>query len=259
MNQWFKAYWFLLYHRLRSIRQYPLDMAFGILGTVVWHLPNFLLIDIVFDRAQIIRVPKGYLLVLYGLSVFGDGVQHTFAEALWQFGNVFVRSGAYDSVLTRPMPPLVQVLASRFDIDGMGGILWGLFCCLYGLRIADAVSLGAMTKLFLSLGVSANVYLSINILTSSLAFVAVDNFPVTHTVFQLHSFGRFPMTIYPRWARTLLTLAVPVFCATYYPAAEIFSRGYLGALFLFMLSILMLVLGIFTWQSLSKIYKSTGA
>ena len=123
MSRWFKSYCFLLRQRLRSIRQYPLDMAFGILGTVVWHLPNFLLIDIVFDRAQTIRVPKGYLLVLYGLSVFGDGVQHTFAEALWQFGNTFVRSGAYDSVLNRPMPPLVQVLASRFDVDGLGGIL----------------------------------------------------------------------------------------------------------------------------------------
>lgn len=258
MNQWFKAYWFLLYHRLRSIRQYPLDMAFGILGTVVWHLPNFLLIDIVFDRAQTNRVPKGYLLVLYGLSVFGDGVQHSFAEALWQFGNVFVRSGAYDSVLTRPMPPLVQVLASRFDIDGMGGILWGLFCCLYGLRIADAVSLGAMTKLFLSLGVSANVYLSINILTSSLAFVAVDNFPVTHTVFQLHSFGRFPMNIYPRWARMLLTLAVPVFCATYYPAAEIFSEDVLGIVFLLAASLLLLGGAVSSWVLLSRLYGSTG-
>lgn len=85
IKQWFC----LLKYRISSLLKYPIDVVLGIVGTMLWHMPNFILLTVVFDNDVRINFSKGYLILLYGLSVFGDGMQHTFTEALWQFGNTF--------------------------------------------------------------------------------------------------------------------------------------------------------------------------
>lgn len=252
-------YFSLLKFRILAISQYPLDIFLGVCGTVLWHLPNFILINIVFSNMGQTEIPKGYFILLYGLSVFGDGVQHTFAEALWQFGNTFIKSAKFDAILIKPMSNFIQVLTSRFDIDGIGGIAWGGFCCIYGYNMLNKISINGIIKIILCMFCSACFFVGINVLTAATAFFVYDNFYVTHTVFQFHMFARFPKNIYPKWMGGFLTLLIPVFAATYYPAQAFFNAGLFSCTVALFGSICFFKFSVFLWNILSKFYKSSGS
>lgn len=255
IRQWI----YLLKYRVRSLLNYPLDVVLGIVGTMLWHMPNFVLLTVVFQNIEHINFSKGYLVLLYGLSVFGDGIQHTFTEALWQFGNTYIKTAKYDEVLTKPAVNFMQVIASRFDLDGLGGVLWGIFCCFYGYSMIDLISFGGVLKICIAMICSACIFLGINILTSAFAFVLFDNFYITHTVFELHKFARFPRELYPRLVGVVLTFFIPVFAATYYPANSIMNDMSLELLFCVLGSAFFLCLSIFIWNNCSKLYKSAGS
>lgn len=255
-----KMHWLkLTFFRIRAIAAYPLDAILGIVGTVLWHLPNFVLLEVSFDNMNFEPQFKSYLVLLYGLSVFGDGIQHTFFEALWQFGNNFIKGAQFDQILTKPCSNFIQVVTSRFDIDGIGAILWGGFCCFYGMKGIAGWNLILIIKIILAMASSGLFFVSINILTSSMAFLFYDNFFVTQTVFELHQFARFPKEIYPTIMRFLLTFVFPVFLATNYSANII--RKYTvwqNVLFIFC-GYLFFRLSIFLWNICSRFYRSSGS
>lgn len=254
-----KKYFLILFYRLKSIFQYPVDIFFGISGTILWHLPNFVLINIIFENITNLNYDKELLILLYGLSVFGDGIQHTFAEALWQFGNNFIKTANYDLVIVKPMSNFIQIITSRFDIDGFGGILWGLICSFYGFSIINETNNISMALLFLGLLNAAIVFLAINIFTSSFAFLLQDNFYLTHTIFQLHMFARYPKDIFPKVIGVILTFVLPLFGATYYPIKALMSNLWKNMIIILIFNIIILLSSLLLWKLFSFFYKSCGS
>lgn len=249
----------LLKYRIKSLLEYPQDIILGILGTILWHMPNFVLIEVIFQNAENISFSRGYLLLLYGISVFGDGVQHTFAESLWQFGNTHIKTAKYDEILIKPASGFMQVIASRFDIDGLGGVIWGIFCCFYGYALLGTMSIIGGIQICIAMLCAAFIFLSINILTSATAFFFYDNFYITHTIFELHKFSRFPREVYPRILTMLLTYFIPVFFATYYPINSVINGVFNELLYCLIGSAIFFRVSISIWSVCSKLYKSAGS
>ena len=255
MRQWLC----LVKYRILSLLKYPADIVLGVLGTILWHMPNFVLITVIFQRTECIEFSKGYLVLLYGLSVFGDGVQHTFAEALWQFGNTHIKTAKYDEILTKPANSLMQVISSRFDIDGFGGIIWGTFCSFYGYAMLAPINMLGVIEILMAMICSSLVFLGINILTSATAFLLYDNFFVTHTIFELHKFSRFPKEMYPKVIGIILTFVIPVFGATYYPVNSVRNGIFTELLCCFFGCVLYIYICILIWNACARLYKSTGS
>lgn len=250
-------YFFLISRRIKSILQYPLDVTIGIVGTVLWHIPGLIMIFLLNQNTNHLQYKVEYLIVLYGLSVFGDGIQHTLFEALWQFGNKFIIGGDFDNVLTKPVPRFIQVITSRFDVDGIGGVLLGLFCCIYGL-IKMNLGYFPYVQFIMALICSASVYIGINTITAATAFLIYNNFPLTNSIFQFHMFARYPKTAYPQWISFTLSFLFPVFWATYYPAKQFLESNILNLFYIMMLCVVFLFFSIIIWIALSKKYKSSG-
>ena len=55
IKQWFC----LLKYRISSLLKYPIDVVLGIVGTMLWHMPNFILLTVVFDNDVRINFSKG--------------------------------------------------------------------------------------------------------------------------------------------------------------------------------------------------------
>lgn len=251
-------FFYLILYRIKAAFQYPLDLFVGVLGTILWHLPGLIMLFVLSSSnlAQLYSVES--LILLYGLSVFGDGIQHTFFEALWQFGNRYIINGDFDGVITKPVSSYVQVVTSRFDIDGLGGVLLGLFCCTYYLHSLEMIETGTIVCLFLSLITSGLIFVGINTITSAMAFLIYNNFPLSNSIFQLHTFARYPKKAYPHFITIILTFIIPMFWATYYPSQIIELNHIQFAIFVLSGAVLFLICSILFWNYLSKSYKSTG-
>ena len=251
-------FFYLILYRIKAAFQYPLDLFVGVLGTVLWHLPGLIMLFVLSssDLVQLYSVES--LILLYGLSVFGDGIQHTFFEALWQFGNRYIINGDFDGVITKPVSPYVQVVTSRFDIDGLGGVFLGLFCCAYYIHNLESIEIRTIVCLLLSLITSGLIFVGINTITSAMAFLIYNNFPLSNSIFQLHTFTRYPPKAYPRSIATILTFIIPMFWATYYPAQNIEINHIQFAIFVLSGAVIFLLCSILFWNYLSKLYKSTG-
>lgn len=257
-----RLYFLLLKIQVKVMKQYPLNLVFGIVSTMIWHLPGFFLLWIVINDVPVLsHWSHGHLVLLYGLAVFGDGVQHLLFESFWSFGNKYIRNGEFDRLLIRPVSEIFQIAGSRIDIDGLGGISLGLFASIYSFTLID-MNITFMTIIFLicALISSAIIYCSLNFLTASTAFWIVDNFPVTFGAFQFHTLNKFPINFYPRWMQLVITWILPTSFATFYPMTAITGIdltfiGYLSLPF----ALLFLFLSWKVWNAGIKKYQGTGS
>ena len=64
--------------------------------------------------------------LIYGLVTLAKSINHMFADNLWTIGRQYIRTGAFDRFLVRPIDPLFHLLADRFCHDGIGNFLVGL-------------------------------------------------------------------------------------------------------------------------------------
>lgn len=264
MSLWksINTYFYLIRIQFKILLEYPTNLIFGVLATVMWHLPGFFLIWIITDKMPVFSGwSRNELLLLYGLSVFGDGVQHFLFEAFWSFGNQYIRSGSFDRLLIRPVNELFQIAGSRIDIDGLGGLLFGLFLTVFSLNLLDIdITVVTILQVILALLCSAIIYCSLNLLTACSAFWVIDNTPVTFGVFQMHSLNKFPTSLYPQWLRLIITWIIPTSFATFYPATMLLNKNVTTiSYFALPFCISFLFISYLVWNLGVKRYQGTGS
>lgn len=258
-----RTYFYLIRIQFKILKEYPINLLFGILATILWHLPGFFLLTIAVKNTPLLNEwSYENLLLLYGLSVFGDGVQHFLFEGSWSFGSKYIRNGEFDRLLIRPTPELLQVAGSRIDIDGIGGIVLGLSVTIYSLYLGQIDwNVYAIVFLLIALSCSILIYFTFNLFTASLAFWVVDNMPITFGFFQFHILNKFPVEYYPKIIRVMITWIIPTSFATYYPALPMLQKnnamllGYLAlpVSFLFLMAAYMM------WKLGIRRYQGTGS
>lgn len=132
-----------------------------------------------------------------------------------------VRLGTLDLVLLKPADAQLLVSMSRVD----PAHLWDLAGAVV-LAIWAASTLGApapvdvaIALLFVGCGLTAMYALWLLAICLSFFFVRVDNLRFLLT--SISDAGRWPLAVFPSWARWILTLVVPVGIVTTFPAAAV--------------------------------------
>ena len=154
--------------------------------------------------------------LLYGASGIGIGVADLVIGSVEQVG-VYVRTGALDSMLTRPVPLLVQICADRFAIRRLGRISQALAVFVYGAWWVDwtapKVALAAMMLVSGSL-----IFFSFFVAFSCIQFWTVDSSQFANAfTYGGNTMTQYPMTIFPREVLKGLTFLVPVAFVNWYP------------------------------------------
>lgn len=166
------------------------------------------------------------IVLIYALVTVSEGLSVLFAQGAWTLA-VTVNFGQMDALLTRPYPPVLQVLASEVGMNGVGNLVLG------GGLLAAAVTHGDISwgPGRIALGVllllaAAGVKVGLNLLTNSAAFWLRS--PYSMFAFSMHTFGelaRYPITIYGLGVRIVLTAVLPYAFMSYFPAATFLSEG----------------------------------
>lgn len=209
---------------VRSSFAYPLSFWILTVSSALITLLDFVGLALMFHTVpQLGGFGLREVALLYGASGIGIGVADLVIGSVEQVG-MYVRTGALDSMLTRPVPLLVQICADRFAIRRLGRISQALAVFVYGAWWVDwtapKVALAAVMLVSGSL-----IFFSFFVTFSCIQFWTVDSSQFANAfTYGGNTMTQYPMTIFPREVLKGLTFLVPVAFVNWYPCLYLLDR-----------------------------------
>lgn len=154
--------------------------------------------------------------LLYGASGIGIGVADLVIGSVEQIG-AYVRTGGLDSMLTRPVPLLVQVCADRFAIRRLGRISQAVVVFVYGAWWVDwtPAKVGLAVLMLVS---ACLIFFSLFVTFSCIQFWTLDSTEFANAfTYGGNTMTQYPMTIFPREVLKGLTFLLPIAFVNWYP------------------------------------------
>lgn len=218
--------WSLVTASIRGEMQYRLNFLIEIAFDLVYESVGFVFIWIVLGQFEAI---EGWTLrdvtLLYGLRLAGHGLWSLLFSRLLLFDEL-VQQGDYDRMLLRPMPSILQLMFGGFRIAAFGDALGGIVLLTVAITISGiewtaakalfliaAVIGGAMLDGAFQLGPAA---LTFRFLNSSAFRGFFDNL--------FSQYGGYPLSIFERKVRTMLTFVVPLAFMAWVPSTVLLER-----------------------------------
>jgi len=162
---------------------------------------------------------------LYALWMLAHAVHNTFFSSVGDVPD-HIREGEFDRILVRPLDALFQAIATPgqvFPDELILAVLTFVAACVYsGVRI-DAIFLTFVPLVVIG---GALIDLAINLAISTVAFWVVRVDAMRWIVVQLEQeFTRYPLSIYNRAVRVVLTFVFPFAFMNYYPASYFLAKS----------------------------------
>lgn len=231
----------------------------GIEVVAVWAL---------FDRFGTVQGWRiGEVALFYGLVSTMFALADMLGRGFDILGTQFLRTGDFDRLMLRPRSLALQLMGHEPRLSRLGRLLQGMLVLAFATQ-QGAVHWRPELVLLALLAIAGGValFLGILVLQATLAFWTVESLEVAN-VFTYGGVeaGRYPMALYARWFRWLLTFVVPLACVAYYPAMVLLGRpdplgapawwGWCSPL----VGFVFLAFGFAAWRGGVRHYASTGS
>jgi len=262
MKRYLQLYGLFLIQRLKILMEYRVNFLIGASSTIFLQVSSLLTIWVVMSQIPNLNGWNlDQILLIYGLITVAKSINHMFADNLWTIGRQYIRTGAFDRFLVRPIDPLFHLLADRFCHDGIGNLLVGSALIVYSSQALN-IPWSAANLLYLSIAILSGgfIFIALNLITGTSAFWLMDAVPVMRVIFDNHLFAQYPLNIYPKAIGILLTWVVPYGLASFYPASHLMGlptglAPWLGPL----IAAILLLLGYQVWRYGLRHYAGTGS
>lgn len=213
--------------RVRGQMQYRVSFALDIVSRFLINGLELAALFILMGRfTTLAGWSVGELAFLYGLVTVAFALHEVVAQSLEDLSRT-IRAGEFDRILVRPVTPIVQVLASDFQMKRLGRALTGVL----------ALAL-ALTRVHLHWTAAKLAYLPVVIASGVLLFAAVDLIGGTLSfwtverseVINVFTYGgvylsSYPISIYQAWLRRTFTFIIPIAFVAYYPGLYFLDRA----------------------------------
>jgi ABC-2 type transport system permease protein len=209
---------------VRSSLAYPTSFWILTLSSALITLLDFVGLALMFHTVPALG---GFSLqeiaLLYGASGIGIGVADLVIGSVEQIG-AYVRTGGLDSMLTRPVPLLVQVCADRFAIRRLGRISQAVVVFVYGAWWVDwtPAKVGLAVLMLVS---ACLIFFSLFVTFSCIQFWTLDSTEFANAfTYGGNTMTQYPMTIFPREVLKGLTFLLPIAFVNWYPCLYLLDR-----------------------------------
>jgi ABC-2 type transport system permease protein len=246
---------------LKSVAEYRVDFAVGVVTAISMQLSAFAFFWVVFSRApSLAGWSSSEVLLLFGLTAMVLGLSEATLNGIWWLP-YYVVDGQLDRLLTYPVDSLAFVLLSRPELHSLGNFTAGAVTLGVAWSLVHPL-LWALAFVPLWVVAGAVVYTGILVLVAALMMRVVGPMG-THlfVVHQLLSASRYPLSIYPRWLHALVLYLLPFGAVIFVPASWLRGQGTLaGALLLPLVAALAVSLvAKLAWDKALRSYQSTGS
>lgn len=106
-----KIYFSLFVASLKRMLEYRVDCLIGIISQIAFQIIELLFIWIIFQNTDnIAGWTFEHLLLFYGVMMLSVSILDLFFDSTYEVGRTLIRKGQFDTILLRPIHPLVSVL-----------------------------------------------------------------------------------------------------------------------------------------------------
>lgn len=260
VKKFFKIWPVFIARNLQSKMAYKLDFFLGIIATFLTQLLGFMLLWVVFSQLKnLAGWSYTEVLFMYGFAAVPNGLVEFFLDGIWDISDRYVIKGELDRLLTRPMNPLLSIVAAHMEPHGLGSVLFGLgVCAVTGYQLNLSLDVWKVIFFILAIVSGTMIYFGINLFIATLSFWIVNITSTMVLVHHVNSFSKYPITIYNRFIQIVLTCIIPFSFTSYYPAAYMLGKNvWIGMITPFVSALLLLISYQFWRFGLSR-YQSAG-
>jgi ABC-2 type transport system permease protein len=258
----------LLYNKflkqyIKSLIEYRADFILGLIGFILVQCAGVIFIKLIFNTIPDLSGWSFYeILFIYGFAQIPRGIDHVFTDNLWMLSGQIIVDGKFDKYLIRPLNPLFQLIAERFQPDGFGELIIGIILVVISSsNLNITFTFGKILLLLFAIICASFIYTAIKLAVASIAFWIKFAQSYLFMTYQLSNFARYPMGIYPSAIKGILTFIIPFAFTGYYPGVYFLGKGSLftGIILTFVVAVIGMCIAYMIWlKGISK-YESSGS
>jgi ABC-2 type transport system permease protein len=254
------ALYFSQYAKTRL--EYRVDFFTSVFASFAGTAASFAVVLLLFSRFPHLggwTYPE--IVFLYGFSLLPFGLFNVIAVNLWEFSSRYLTEGRFDRILLRPVSPLFQILFETFRLESLQEVVTGSLAIAWAVRQLPEVSLLGLWLLPIWAVCGAVIYVSVFAILTAAGFWIEDRVGIAPPIFNLLSFGRYPLTIYDMKVRVLLSSLIPFAFASFYPTVLALGKAEFVPFFwaVPLVAAACLYSAVLIWRSGIKRYGSTGS
>ncbi|RXZ81040.1 ABC transporter permease [Paenibacillaceae bacterium] len=211
----------------KSKAEHGFGFYMDFLGFVITHIVSYTVIWALMSRFQTINGWNMYeVMLLYTLNMLTYAVAAVFF--FFQMNDVEeeVHKGSFDSLLVKPINPFIHMIIRSFGHFFLGDIVIAvavLGVCFNRLNIH--LDWGTSVSFVLMLLGAVLVQAAFIVITGSMCFWIVRARAVKNIViFGIRGFADYPISIYSKLLRVVLTFVIPYGFVNFYPAHVILDK-----------------------------------
>lgn len=246
---------------MKTRLQYRADLIVEIFSDLLFQAVNLIFILVVFGHTTLLNGwSREEIIFIYGFFLVPFAIFSTFFN-IWDFNERYIVKGEFDRILTRPIHSLFQIILERMELESLFGIVTGIAVMIYaGSELGlDLAWYDPLIFVVLALG-GALVYAGIFISLASIGFWSDARTSIMPMMYNIGNYGRYPVDIYNRAIRFVLTWILPFAFVGVYPAAYFLGRSeWFGYAFLTpVVGIAFFILSVVLWNAGVKRYRGAG-
>ncbi|CAH1218840.1 hypothetical protein PAECIP111893_04492 [Paenibacillus plantiphilus] len=261
-------YWSLCVEYMKNYAKtrltYRMDFWIEVLSDILFQGLNLIFILIVFQHTPSLGGwSQAEVVFVYGFFMIPYGVFGTFFN-LWNFSERYIVKGEMDRILTRPAYNLYQIVLENIDPPSIFGSVFGAVIMIIswsqlGLPFE---ALDALMLVVFTLG-AVLIYAGLYTALTAISFYSDAPTGILPLMWNIQNYGRYPINIYNKMIRFLLTWLLPFAFVGVIPASYFLDRHEDGlstlALFTPVVGIVVLVIGLTIWNHGVKRYRGAGS
>ncbi len=257
-----KIYLAFLGASLKRMMEYRVDCLIGMVSQVSFQMIELFFIWIIFQHTDTIASWHfEHLLLLYGVMMLSLSITDLLFDSTYDIGQRLIRKGKFDTILLRPVHPLISVLGESETSTALGYMLlsFGLVVSML-LKLQIPLSLFLLFKILYFGILGALIIGGLQTIFSIAGFWTYKSNEVVWSVFNLHRLAEYPIEIYNKFVRILVTFIFPFAFVSYYPTLDFLGTKQNYLFFVVPLVVLIvwfIAIKVWNWALLK--YRSTGS
>ncbi|WP_127534412.1 ABC transporter permease [Paenibacillus kobensis] len=257
-------FWEYLKNYAKTKLTYRADFWIEVLSDLMFQGLNLIFILIVFLQTPTLGGwSEAEVVFVYGFFMVPYGIFATFFS-LWNFADRYIAKGEMDRVLTRPAHNLFQVTLENMDPPSLIGSLVGIIIMAvsYGQLGLTIHLLDIPIMILLIIG-SVLIYAGMYTALTAISFYSDAPTGILPLMYNIQSYGRYPVNIYNKIIRFVLTWVLPFAFVGIIPASYFLERkaDNIASLALYtpLVGLIAFAIGLTVWNRGVKRYRGAGS
>ena len=255
-----KLYLSFLKASLKEMLIYRLDCIVGMISQIVTQLVEIIFIWIVFQNTENLA---GWnfrqILLLYGITLISVGISDFCFDALYDIGPKYIREGDFDKIMLRPVHPLISIIGASKEFTSLGYFWLGLIITIMMfVKLAIPVTVVLILKIVFFSMVGAAIIGAINTIFSISSFWTYRSNDVIWSFYKIYTFAQYPIDIYNKFIKILITVILPFAFVAYYPTMNYLGLNKYMIYVSPIIAIILWIIAVKVWNWALNKYRSTG-